>query len=289
MAPGDTCDCDTFAVEMSFEQHRGRRALFDADVVAYDHGRPGYPEAMYDLLRTECGLGPSSRVLEIGPGTGQATGHLLDSGASVTAIELGSDLAKRLQSNFGNREGLSTIVAAFEDVELEPESFDLIVAATSFHWVPVEVGLQRCADALGLRGGLALWWNVFGDPDRPDPFHDALVPVLERLATELLDVPGAGNASTGGPPYALDRAARIREIDASGRFDAVQHETIRWTGRHRPEEIRALFASFSPWLALPPTQRMAVLDEVERLATTDFGGIVERPYVTPIYVTSKVA
>jgi hypothetical protein len=47
-----------------------------------------------------------------------------------------------------------------------------------------------------------------------------------------------------------------------------------------------LFASFSPWLALPPDQRTRVLDELERLAHDHFGGVVERPYLTPIYVCS---
>jgi hypothetical protein len=93
----------------------------------------------------------------------------------------------------------------------------------------------------------------------------------------------------GVHPYALDRAARIAEIDASGRFGPVHHETIAWTGRHRPDQLRALFASFSPWLALPPPERGAALDALERLAAEDFGGMVERPYLTPVYLASKRA
>ena len=35
--------------------------------------RPGYPDALFDLLSARCGLGSAARVLELGPGTGQAT------------------------------------------------------------------------------------------------------------------------------------------------------------------------------------------------------------------------
>jgi len=48
-----------------------------------------------------------------------------------------------------------------------------------------------------------------------------------------------------------------------------------------------LFASYSPCLALVASERTAVLDAIERLATVDFGGVVERPYLTPIYLSQR--
>jgi hypothetical protein len=53
------------------------------------------------------------------------------------------------------------------------------------------------------------------------------------------------------------------------------------------EEVRAMFASFSPWLALPPESRILALDALERLATEDFNGMVERPYLTSIFIAPK--
>jgi SAM-dependent methyltransferase len=269
----------------SFELHRERRGLFSSDVAAYESGRPPYPERVYELLGQVCGLGPGSEVVEIGPGTGQATGSLLDRGASVTAVELGPELAGRLEAKYAGRH-LSVKVAAFEDVRLDPESFDLIVAATSFHWIPTERGLHRCAELLRPGGWLALWWSYFGDPDRPDPFHPALTAILERLAPSILATT-PGIAEAGHHPYSLDATARIAEIAATGRFGSVHHETIAWTGRHSPSELRAMFASFSPWLAVPPTERDVLLDAVERLALDTFHGVVERPYLTPVYLAPR--
>lgn len=279
--------CQTATVENSFNSHQHRRGLFSSEAEAYDRGRPGYPDRVYELLVQECGLGPATRVLEIGPGTGQATTRLLDLGASVTAVELGVELADRLEEKLAGRD-LIVKVGAFEDFEFLPGSFDVVVAATSFHWVPTEHGLYRCADALPPGGWLALFWSSFGDPNRPDPFHDALSPILERLAPTLLDTPSAGAPGCGPRPfYALDSAARRAEIGC-GRFGPVRHEVISWTGRHTPEELRLMFASFSPLLALPSGQRTVVLDALEELARSDFGGVVERPYLTSVYLAPRV-
>jgi len=273
-------------MDPSFDAHRDRRILFTGDVDSYDDGRPGYPDEVYQLLEDVCGLSADTVALEIGPGTGQATAALLDRGATVVAVELGQALAERLRSKFAGRR-LTVVVDAFEDASFTNESFDLLAAATSFHWVPPESALPRAAALLRPGGWLALWWNYFGDPARPDPFHEALVPVLRRSAPELLDAASAGNPGHLAHPYALDAAARIAEIDRTAQFGPVRHETIEWTGRHSAAEIRTLFASFSPWLALEPDRRSQVLDQLEALAIDRFGGIVERPYLTPIYLAQR--
>jgi SAM-dependent methyltransferase len=264
---------------------RDRRGLFGGDPSAYDLGRPGYPERVYHLLRERCGLAAGTRVLEIGPGTGQATRRLLELGASVTGVELSGDLADRLRENHHGQD-LEVVVDPFEDARLPGGSFDIVAAATCFHWIPTGVGLRRCARVLRDRGSVALWWAVFGDPGRPDPFRDAVTRVLRRLAPEVLDVPATGGGDDP-PPYALDVAARLSEIARCGHFAPAHHETISWTGRHSARQIRALFASYSPWLALPPETRARALDALEQVATDDFGGIVERPYLTPVYIAAK--
>ena len=69
------------------------RLSFDAAVAIYDEIRPRYPEAMFDdLFRL---LLPGPVVLEVGPGTGQATRDLLDRGAVVHAVEIGPAMAAK--------------------------------------------------------------------------------------------------------------------------------------------------------------------------------------------------
>jgi hypothetical protein len=129
---------------------------------------------------------------------------------------------------------------------------------------------------------------VFGDPDRPDPFGDALSESLATLAPALLDPPGSGRAGVGASPYAMDAPARLGELVQNGRFGDLRHEVIRWTARQSTTQLRALFASLSPWLALSPEERGPALDAVEHLAEARFGGVVERPYLTSVYLATRL-
>jgi SAM-dependent methyltransferase len=259
---------------------RTRGQLFDRGSGDYQAGRPGYPDGVFDLLQRRCGLGPGSRVLEIGPGTGQATLPILALGAHVTAVESGAALARRLSQRAGNA-NLLVVVARFEDAAIPQAQFDLVVSATAFHWVTPAVGLVKSAAALRDDGWLALWWNVFSDDGRPDPFRQALESILERKA------PGLVAEGQGQLAYSLDVAARIADIERVRLYGPVHHETLRWEGRHSPLEIRRLFSTFSTWLALPEGQRSELLDDVERLAREEFGGVVTRPYQTVVYLAQR--
>jgi SAM-dependent methyltransferase len=256
-------------------------AVFDAGAEGYD-ARPPYPEAIYALLAERCGCGAGSRVLEIGPGTGQATMRLLELGANVTAVEPGPALAQRLRGRAAGRP-LEVVVGSFESAELPAAHFDLVAAATAFHWVDPAVGLSKVARHLRAGGWLALWWTVFGDPDRPDPFHQAIGPMLHQLAPELrVD-------AFAGTPYALDVPARTAEIDATGRFGPVEHHVVAWEGHHDALGIRRLFATYSPWLALPEARRNETLDALERIAKEDFADAVTRPYLTSLFLARRTS
>src|SRR5262249_38175362 len=146
------------------------------DAAAYDAARPEYPERVYELLRERCGLRPGARTLEVGAGTGLATRRLVAAGADVLAVEPDASMAALLPA------AAQVQAAAFEDVELDPASFDLAVSATAFHWVDEPVGLRRVARALRPGGWFAQWWNMFGDPDQLDAFHLATQSIVGGLA-----------------------------------------------------------------------------------------------------------
>ncbi|WP_199237197.1 class I SAM-dependent methyltransferase [Kribbella antiqua] len=73
------------------------RTTFGEVAELYDRVRPTYPPEMYDDLARLLG-NPRPRVLEIGPGTGQATAPMVARGWSVTAVELSPDLARVAQA-----------------------------------------------------------------------------------------------------------------------------------------------------------------------------------------------
>lgn len=268
---------------MSASRHLRRppelAGTFDRVADGYE-ARPGYPTAVFETLSGRCGLGPGASVLEIGPGTGQATLPMLDRGAAVTAVEPGASLARRLGEKTAGRT-IEIVVSKFEDATLPENCFDLAASATAFHWVDTAVGLQRCSEVLVDGGYLALWWTVWGDPDRPDPFHDVLVPILRRRAPHLVA------EEAGMVAYEQDMADRAGEIATVSTFEAPTEETFTWEGTHDPASLRAIFATFGAWIALSEPLRTELLDEVENMAQRQFGGSVTRPYKTVLYTARR--
>ncbi len=255
----------------------GRR-LFGSDPAAYELGRPGHADEVYDILRERCGLRPGTRVLEVGPGTGQATRRLLELGAApIVALEpdpaLAEFLAGRLDARVDIRE------STLEDADLPDAAFDLAVAASSFHWVDEEIGLARIRDALVPGGWVALWWTAFGDANRPDPFRAATDGLMEGL-------PQSRSAVEGGRPFAHDAEHRIAALERAGLTDVLPCR-IEWWHTWDTDGIRGLFGSFSPVLSLDSERRERLLDSIAEIAERDFGGSVTKPLVTSLYTARK--
>lgn len=261
-----------------FHRREGR-SLFGQDPTAYDRARPGHADRVYELLVARCGLGPDSRVLEIGPGTGQATRRLLDLGAApLVGIEPDPALAAFLVGELGDR--IELHVEPLEDASLDLEVFDLAAAASSFHWVDEGVGLAKVFCALRPGGWFAMWWTLFGDDADPDAFIAATSPLLEGLASS----PTAGKE--GRPPHARDTEERVAALERAG-FEQIDHELVAWRAEWDAGGIRGLYSTFSPIARLDEARRVAILDAIEQIAREDFGGSVERTLCTVIYLARK--
>jgi SAM-dependent methyltransferase len=261
----------------TFDRDEGRR-VFGLDPASYDAGRPGHPDRVYEVLVERCGLRPGSRVLEIGPGTGQVTFRLLALGADLVAVEPDPQLEAFLRERASPR--MQLVRHSLEDADLPNAAFDVAVAASSFHWVDEEIGLAQLYAALRPDGWIALWWTLFGVPDEPDAFITATSPLLEDLDAS----PSAG--VDGAPPFALDVDARRRALDHAG-FRDVRHETFRWSAAWDTAGIRALYGSFSPIARLGDDRRIRILDAVAAVADQEFGGRVTRTLVTSLYTAPK--
>jgi SAM-dependent methyltransferase len=260
-----------------FDRREGR-ALFGADIPAYESGRPGHPDRVYDVLVERCGLRSGARVLEIGPGTGQATRRLLELGAGrVVVVEPDDRLAAHLEQRLREVE---VVTSPLEEAAVDSGEFDLAVAASAFHWVDEARGLAVVRDALRPEGWWAMWWTLFGEGNRPDDFMRA----IDHLLLDLERSPSAGRE--GRPPFALDVDSRLAALDQAG-FEDVEHEIVRWTVSWDPTRLRALYSTFSPIRRLEQTRRDTILDEIALVAARDFGGEVKRTLLTSMYTARR--
>jgi SAM-dependent methyltransferase len=257
----------------------GRQA-FGEDPEGYDRARPGYPDWVWETLRARCGLGAGATVLEIGAGTGTATRRLLAAGAHVVALEPDPRLAEFLVRKSGSP-ALDVRVQPFEALDAPAESFDLILAATSFHWLDEPKALRRIAPLLRRGGWLALLWNVFGDDSRADPFHDA----TQALLADGPRSPGEGGKERGS--VALAVGDRMSAFGRAGAFQDTGYEARGWELVLDPDEVVALYSTFSEMAARPPDERRAKLAELRRIAADAFAGKVTRNMTTILYTARR--
>lgn len=252
----------------------GRR-LFGYDPASYVAARPDYPQGLYDRLVERCGLRRGMAVFEVGAGTGLATRRLLEQGASpLVAIEPDLILAAFLTSRLPSA-ALRVVQQTFEEAELEPETFDLGVAAMSFHWLEQAPALAKVRRLLKPGGWWAMWWTQFGGGEQ-----DAFQRATDHLFADTPDSPSHGR--DGGPPFAIDQEARLRDLADAG-FETAEVQVWRWTEPYETSRLVALYRTFSPIQSLEPERRERFLDELARIADQQFCGRVERPFTTALY------
>ncbi|MEJ7741411.1 MAG: class I SAM-dependent methyltransferase [Nocardioidaceae bacterium] len=165
VAPG-RYDLVMLAVPDAVDRER-LRCTFDRAAERYHRARPEYPEQLLDDLVRLAELPPHGRLLEIGCGTGKATAPLARRGFHVTCIELGENLASAATSNLARFPDVQIVNASY-DVWQPPhrETFDLVFAATSWHWLDPVTRYKRAWELLRPDGFLAFWGATQVFPNR---------------------------------------------------------------------------------------------------------------------------
>jgi SAM-dependent methyltransferase len=261
---------------MGFDALRpAARHTYGADADAYQEGRPDYPPRVYEVLRSRCGVGAGSTVLEIGPGSGLVTRYLAALGARVVAAEPDQGFARYLSRTMP---AVQVVRASFEEAEVG-DSFDAVVAATSFHWLEQSASLPKLGGLLRPGGWAAIWWTVFSDPYRDDP-------LLTEATTLLGFEPGNQRAGTA---FQLDAKARCEDLRRGAGLVDVTQELIAWDLPMSAGQVRALFDSMITVRHLPGEQRKRALDTLTGLVNDRFAGTSIRPHLTALYTGRKPA
>ncbi|MGH3854053.1 MAG: class I SAM-dependent methyltransferase [Pseudonocardiaceae bacterium] len=144
------------------------------------------------------------------------------------------------------------------------DTFDLVIAAQSWHWVDPDRGAHVAARALRPGGALCVWWNRPRDLAGPvwDAIHDAYAehaPSLDR------------RTALQQPEQRLEPAAG---------FTPWAAHTYDWSAHYDAESYTGLIQTHSDHLQLPTTQREHLINAI-RTAITDTGaGQLEYCYRT---------
>jgi len=288
-----------------------RKRSFDAAARLYDEFRPGYPEPLFDDLVELSGIPEGGRILEIGPGTGQATLPLARRGFSILGLELGASMARVCRRNTHEFPNVEILNTAFEDwkpaengdctaplvptvprarstqallgtvpgfpqslVADDPKTFDLALAATAFHWIPAKLAFTRCARALKPSGSLALLWNFVDIPD--NKFYNGLRAIYRRLAPQVhLSLP---------PELRIER--QRKKIVSSGLFGPVTVRRYPWSSEYTADRYIGLLKTMSDHAILASKVRRDVFRAIRGLIAENGGSFV-RPVVAVLFLAPK--
>lgn len=145
-----------------------KRLVFDTIPEQFDKWRQRYSPELFAYLIKTCGLDSTKSVLEIGPGTGQASDFAINAGCNYTAIELGKNLADVMKRKFGSRPNFKIIVGDFEKHDFAPASFDFVYSAATIQWIQEDIAYSKCFDMLKHGGYLAMF-RMLDDYKTPNP------------------------------------------------------------------------------------------------------------------------
>jgi SAM-dependent methyltransferase len=257
------------------QPQRGRlRETFNEDAELYDRARPGYPAALFDDLAILAGVGPGCRVLEIGGGTGQATLPLAERGCGITGVELGAEMVAVARRKLAGFPAVQVVVSAFEDWPLPTEPFDVVLAATAFHWLDPAVRVAKAADALRMGGALATVSTHHIAGGDTAFFHAA------QACYERWDPANTPVGLRLEPATAIPRDSE--ELDRSGRFGPAIFRRYEWDLSYSTSAYLETLLSYSGHRALAPEARAHLFACITNLIESHYGGRITKRYMTEL-------
>ena len=143
------------------------RMTFDTIPEEFDRWRGRYHPDLFREMIEYAGVGPHKTVLELGPGTGQATDPVLDTGCDYHAIELGGHLAAKMREKYGARENFHLVQDDFITHDFGGQQFDLIYSAATIQWIPEQIAFSKTY-ALLKPGGVLAMMKTNGDYRTPN-------------------------------------------------------------------------------------------------------------------------
>jgi SAM-dependent methyltransferase len=142
------------------------------------------------------------------------------------------------------RGDVDVVVSPFERWEAGGRTFDLVFAATSWHWLDPRAAYRRAAELLRPAGCLAIVATEHVLPPDGDDFFGQVRRVYEEVGMS----DGQGGPK---PPKAID-APDVAAMRASGLFaQPVVHRYV-WSQEYTSEEYLALLSTYSGHVATTP-------------------------------------
>jgi len=243
---------------------------FERTADAYERGRPGYPTAALDYLRSSLGVLPRDLVLELGAGTGKFTRAIGGWDARVVAVEPLAGMRAVFRRTV---RGTDLVAGAAESIPVRTARADAVVVAQSFHWFRQPAAVNELARVLVPEGHVGLVWNV---RDESAGWPKELGAIID--------------AESGTIPRARD--GKWREAFASSdRFDALVLRSFPHEQHADRGTVVDRVLSISAIGLLPEDRRAEIAERVlavlDTHPSTRGRAAVALPYRTDVYTARR--
>ncbi|MBO7338569.1 MAG: methyltransferase domain-containing protein [Lachnospiraceae bacterium] len=243
------------------EQDEFRR-VFDTIPDQFDKFRPRYSDELFAYLIAKAGIGPGKRVLEIGPGTGQATEPVLRTGCEYHAIELGEHLYRKMQEKYGKLPNFNIVNDDFITHDFGDMKFDMIYSAATIQWIPEAIAYTKTFDLLKPGGMLAMMLTSAEYKSDNEALYEKIQTLYDRYYKPDIPYKHGAFRYTAAPEYGY---TEVERHDFKGQRVFTADEYVAFSGTHCdhiviPEPLRTEFFE---------GLRKAVLEAGDRIVFND--------------------
>jgi len=246
---------------------------FSSRVENYVKYRPRYPNEVIGTLRKECTLVPSSRIADIGSGTGALTELFLQNGNEVFAVEPNREMRSAAEHHLQKFSGFHSIEGRAEATNLDNRSVDFAVIGQAYHWFDIPETRREFLRILKSPGWAMVVWNV-RDLETA-PFMIAYDRLLKRFA----------------PEYAREKHKRVYDTTLAQFFGDPAFSTRAISYRQELDfeglKGRVLSSSYSPEAGHPNYEPM--ISELYKIYQEfQIDGRVTLEYITWMYFSRLI-
>ena len=255
-----------------------KRTWYSSVAHRYNNTRPGYSMELIYRLLSLAKLPQNAKVLEIGCGPGTATTSFASLGFSMVCLEPCRESYQLAQKNCQPYPNVEILNTSFEEWQLEKESFDAVIAATSFHWISPETGHEKAAQALQKNGFLILLWNT-----PPQPQFEVCQILNQLYQTYFPSVTPHQDIPTHQENL---RKLGQKVIDQPHFQDLVSEELI-CSATYSIDDYLAFLTTLSPYIMLEQQQRDALLVTLRETLEQQYGNSIETSYLSVFQIAKK--